>query len=276
MSGPPQPSDWTEKIQCHDNRCVYSSHSQQKDILFFQLVVQTERDALRSTISWPLPEHETAATLPLEVIVEEGHLTLQTDIDFEEPELVLRSFWVGLAITLISELAVATVWSLLRARQGIPRRLLMVFLVNLGTVPVVWKFFPSLAPFMTLRGDRLFGLFVLVLALVYGLLLVWIFRAKSKKTTVTRAVLSVIILLVSLVIAVFGALIGMYSSAPLRAAAGLSPLAILVSAELFAWLAEALLYFLMGNNKLPFKRALELAFLANAASLGLGLLLQWF
>ena len=275
VSGPPQANNWPERVQCHDNRCVFTSYSQQTDVAYFQMVVQTEKGALRSTIGWPLPVHETAATLPLEVILEEGHLTMQTDINFEEPRVVARSFWVGLAITLASELAVATLWSLLRTRQSIPRRLLMVFLVNLGTLPVVWKFFPSLAPFTTLRGDRALGLFVLVLALVYCLLLVWIFRAQSTKTTLTRVILSVVTLVVSLVVAAFATLIWMYSGAPLRAASGLTPLAILISAELFAWLSEALLYFFMDGSKLPFTRALELAFLANAASLGLGLWLQW-
>jgi hypothetical protein len=59
---------------------------------------------------------------------------------------------------------------------------------------------------------------------------------------------------------------------PLLSRLGVGWLVVVGLAELFAWLVEAAFFALTGKERVPWKRALLVSFVANAASLTLGLL----
>lgn len=275
VAGPAAQTDWPDRIQCHDSRCLVSAYFEDPEWPYGQIVAQINHTALRSQGGWPLPVDELGADLPLEVTVGAAGLELAPHPGFEEPGLGDRSLAAGLAITVLSELAVAALWIVLRDRQRVLRRLLLVLLVNLGTLPAVWVFFPAQAPFFSSAG-RLFGVIILVLSLLYGLLLVWSFRSQTPKDALIRGFGSAAILTASLMVAGLIAFVGGYGSGSNRATAGLSQLAILVLAELYAWLVEAAVYWLGSRGELSPWRALELSLLANAASFGLGAWLLGF
>lgn len=271
LSGPPL-LEGLDRVQCWGSRCLVSVYSMTAPWTFDQVLAQIGGTTLRSQ-RLHTEELGGGFDLALRVTVGPTGLELAPDPSFEMPGLSYRSFAAGLTITVLSELAVAALWLVLRDRRQVLRILMLVPLVNLSTLPAVWAFFPALAPLSSFDLQS-FGTIVLVLSLLYCLLLVWV----SRSQTVQMALLSGLGSAAAIWILSFAwDLVPPYFSyfgPPPRATAGLPQLAILVLAELYAWLVEAAVYMLGTRDELSWKRARELSLLTNAASFGLGVWLM--
>jgi hypothetical protein len=186
----------------------------------------------------------------------------------------------GLAITQAVELLVAFLLVLL---LGIPLRLIgdvltAVALINFATFPVVWLTFPALGPDPNTQ-EQAVAVFTLLAALIYASLLL---KLRPTFDPARRAIVVglLVMALPAAIVLVFGAATA--ASAAVNAAglagaaaagAGLPYHITMPASEVFAYSAEATLFFLLCQPVLSARHAVLLAILANSASLALGLVL---
>ncbi|MFP4438965.1 MAG: hypothetical protein ACLFVO_17130 [Chloroflexaceae bacterium] len=262
-------------LACRADRCMYVyGYGGFNQVDYLRLIVQYP-DQVRQSNVFPSVEeasyqHETA----FRVAMTNG--SLQVEPDPQAPARP-RAPIIAFGVTLAVELVVA---ALVLLRLGVARRevgilLLMITLINLLSFPVVWIFFPALGFFQE-ESERVFGTYMLVLALGYGGVvggIRWVDNQRRRWLLGVGALLSVPLLLLCIgpiVVLNFTS----YSPTP-PLADGLPYGVTLTLSELFAFGFETLLIYLVSRRRLNIGQAALLSLLMNAASFLAGLLLQW-
>lgn len=178
-----------------------------------------------------------------------------------------------LTLSVGSEVAIAYFY--LR-RQQIPqpdlrRFLLSVLLVHLFSIPIVWISFPALAAFTSL-GTRSMGMVWIVMSLLYGAI-VTAYYSLGKKPKKTSTWLSGTLWLWSLDLVVFvvGFALSNYGvSLPLLTGLFLPEAWALPIAELFIWLYEAWIIYVVNQHLINYRNVMLLSLVTNVTSFSLG------
>ncbi|NJM41309.1 MAG: hypothetical protein HC853_11350 [Anaerolineae bacterium] len=108
--------------------------------------------------------------------------------------------------------------------------LLLIGLMQALSFPVVWFFFPALQAWQ-LPNNRLLGLLLLGIAVVFGALLVWVRQAPQGKPRVFSIVGLVAAVPASIVCLFFGLFIASYGNSQFATPAGLPYPLMLMGAE---------------------------------------------
>ena len=239
----------------------------------FRLVVVYSDRVRTSEVTGKLPDHYSDQTITWQVTVTETDLSL-TQVD-GRPEIADPTgrfeenlVWVGLSIGV--ELLVAGlcfhVWarSTLRSWLG---RLLMVLLVNLLSVPMVWLFFPTLGK-MQHEYDAMVGVLTLFVVLLYTGLLVFVYHSTARALW-WKILLVVLSLPLSFACVVLGLFVTAYGGDSVNVH-GLSATAVIVIAEVFAVVYEAVMITVLSRRSLPTALIWVTSLLMNAASFTIG------
>jgi len=263
-----------DPLTCRADRCMYVyGYGGFSEVDYLRLIVQYP-DQVRQSNVFPSVEeanyqHETA----FRVSVTDGSLQVEPDPKAPaRPRSPVTAFGVTLAVEL-------TVAALVLLRLGVARRevgilLLMIALINLLSFPVVWTFFPALGFFQE-ESERVFGTYMLVMALGYGGVvggIRWVDNLRRRWLLGIGALLSIPLMLCLGMIVMVN--FTSYSPTP-PLADGLPYGVTLTLSELFAFGFEALLIYLVSRRTLNIGQAALLSFLMNAAGFLAGLLLQW-
>ncbi len=261
----PKLEGWSE-FECAGNRCRAASYGYPYEGPYFKFAMQFSDRVRTSDAMNGLPLYPGDRMI-WRVIVQDADLSLIADT--EVGGLSWRryeQFRLGLVLTQLVETLVAGLYLLMVVRADAERlinRLVMIFLINLVTFPVVWFFFPAFSQFQ-FTGMRLIGIFGLIVAALYALALVRIYTRKGKKRT-GAIVLTVSLLPLTLVCSVF-ALFALAFGYSAVSAAGLPPEVALLASEIFAVVSEAALIYLLSRKSLSLRHAGTMSLLMNAAS----------
>ncbi len=193
--------------------------------------------------------------------------------------LRLSTFSLSLVSNLIIELIVAVVfllgWMRFDVKLPLLNLLVIVVLVNLITLPVVWFFFPSLGQFQP-GYNRFMGGVILILANLFALLLISIYRTQGILWRVGLIIFGIFFLGVVLAAFYFSFLVVILMFLYSLPVVGLSPGVILILAETFAVLYETMLIVVLSKGGLSWRQAGLMSLLMNAASFMGGLLIFRF
>jgi hypothetical protein len=185
-----------------------------------------------------------------------------------------ESLWLYLGLTLGCELIVGGLFFWLACKEtgrNLWLRLLMIVLVNLVTFPVVWYFFPALRQF-TPNAERIAGIFILAMSVFYSALLWYIYFLKSQRTR--RILILLSLLLIPITIYCVGMVyfaVGYVASYRMYAQ-GWSTITTIIVSEMYAFLWEGMLYWILSNRRMTVSKAFLASFLMNLSSLLIGLL----
>ena len=268
LQSSPQLNDWSTSFDCAGNRCRSTAFNYPEG--YFKLIAQFSGRANVSDVSSGLPTDYWQKSPAWQVSVSETGLSLTPTA---APEYVDKSglFLTGLAGTQLIELIIAAaflgIW-LKTDRRRLAGLLGTLFLVNLTTLPVVWFFFPSLGQFQP-ASARTMGAVVLIVALLYAGLLVWIYRAGTRRWRVGLIVATV----VSLPLTFFCGLLMLFASAYGNYhfyMAGWPGWATVTASEVFAVVAETALMTLLSRGSLSWRQAGLMCLLTNTASFAWG------
>lgn len=193
-------------------------------------------------------------------------------------------FFRGLVLTVIVEsLALALLFKLRPDRNLAPitGAIKRLVLINLVTFPMVWVCFPSLGSGNT-GASLALGMICLVWGLIYAVLLVKAYKARDRYQ-------KELFLLPAVAILVTGYLY--YLSIPAtshivrpvtlldilqligQSTTALYTISIWINSELFAVLAEGVLFFLLSRGSLGWRKSAGISLLLNGASFVAGLLI---
>jgi hypothetical protein len=261
----PKLEDWMGEFECAGNRCRAASYGYPYEGPYFKLVVQFSDQARTSEVMNGLPLFPGDRTT-WRVIVQDTDLSMTPDTDFKELNWRYGQYRLGLVLTQLIELLVAGLYLLMVVRVGSERlvnRLIMIFLINLATFPVVWFLFPAFSQFQ-FTGMRLMGIFGLIVATLYALALVRIYTGKGKARTgtIVLAVSSLPLTLVCMVFMLFATYFGHANVS----AVGLPPEIAILASEIFAVVSEAALIYILSRKSLSLRHAGAMSLLTNAAS----------
>jgi hypothetical protein len=181
------------------------------------------------------------------------------------------NFGPAFLLTLITEVLIGLAFLFAFKKPPLPM-LLFIGLMQALSFPVVWFFFPTLQEWQ-LPNNRLLGLLLLGIAVIFGALLVWVRRAPPGKPRVLSILALVAAVPASIVCLFFGLLVTSYGNNQLATSAGLPYPVMLMGAEAFAVLYEAVMIYLLSNRSLTLKQSGLMSLAANAMSFGLGLVL---
>ncbi len=207
------------------------------------------------------------------VIVQDTSLSVTPDANFEELNWRYGQFLLGLGLTQLIELLVAGLylWLVIRVdSEPLVNRLIMIFLINLVTFPVVWFVFPSLSQ-SQFTPMRPMGIFSLIAAALYAFSLVYIIYAEGK-TRRQIIILAAIWLPLALILAIVPSYYGyMFMTSTLgrffvSAFGLLPPNMVILASEIFAVASEAALIYILSRKSLPLRQAGTISLLMNAAS----------
>jgi hypothetical protein len=272
----PQLTDWGASLDCAENRCRGTAYHYPES--YFKLITQFSGQARTSDIFrglaadnyWEAPHAAWRVSLTATGLV----LTPETTPQYTDKSNLLLTgnlFLTGMGATQLIELIIAAaflgLW-LKIDRRRMASWLGALFLVNLTTYPVVWFFFPTLGRFQPVSA-RAMGVIVLILALLYAGLLVWIYRANTRRRRVSVIVATV----VSLPITFFCGLLMLFASTYGNYhfyVAGWPGWATIAASEVFAVAAEATLMTLLSHGGLSWRQAGVMCLLTNIASFGWG------
>jgi hypothetical protein len=178
-----------------------------------------------------------------------------------------------LALSVGSEFAIVYVY--LRRQQPAPadlrRFLLSVLLVHLFSIPIVWISFPALTAFSSL-GTRIMGIVWIIMSLLYGAI-VTAYYALGKKPKKTATLVSGTLWLWSLDLVVFviGFALSNYGvSLPLLTGFFLPEAWTLPIAEVFIWLYEAWIIYVINKPLINYRNVILLSLVTNVTSCFLG------
>lgn len=262
-------------LTCRADRCMYVyGYGGFSTVNYLRLIVQCPDQVRQSNVFPSVEEVNYQYETAFRVSMTNGSLQVEPD---PEAPVEARAPIIAFGVTLAVELAVAAL-VLLRlsvARREVGILLLMIALINLLSFPVVWTFFPALGFFQE-ESKRVFGTYMLVLALAYGGVvggIRWVDNLRRRWVLGIGALLSIPLMLLCLgpiVVVNFTS----YSPTP-PLADGLPYGVTLTLSELFAFGFETLLIYLASRRRLNIGQAALLSLLMNAASFLAGLLLQW-
>ena len=263
----------SNSIGCADDICrssAFPSHGGSS----FRIVAQFSDRLRTSAVVEGLPA-EYGEESTWRVLVGGADLSLERQADapvISHPHrLVQRNLgWVGLSILI--ELLVAGLCFRIFAQTELtqlPKQLLMVLLVNLISLPVAWIFIPSLGQFQQ-EYSRSFGSYVLVTAGVFAALLAFIYRSEGKSRwrlvalTIALSLLTAFCYLSLLPWLLYGGVYTVHVQ-------GLSANAVIIVAELFALVFEAVMISILSRKTLSPRLIWLVSFLMNTASFVVGL-----
>jgi hypothetical protein len=257
---------------CAGDRCrstAYPNHGE----VSFKLVAQFSDRTRSSPVTSQLPSdfREDSAW---KVIVRDSDLALTPDTtlpQLNQPPVLHSLLWLGMSV--VVELVVAVAGFNLWAQSEKPvwsRRLLVIFLVNLATLPAVWLFFPSFGRFQSV-GSRYLGIIALIFSAFYAALLIVIYRSPRK---VRRWAIPLIVMtgmattfgcLFLLALAYFGG-----STVYIQ---GLSSILVITLSEVYAVIIEAILISILCKQPLSTRWIWITSLLMNAASFIVGVII---
>jgi hypothetical protein len=274
VTSPPKLAEWPSDFECAANVCRSATSVGYMET-GFKLVVQFSDRVRASEVMEKLPLlYGEVSTW--RVLVRDTDLSIEgapppavSDPARSFPKQPLLQF--GLSI--LVELLVAGVcfWRTVEPRY-LEGKLLIVLLVNLVSLPVVWFFFPALGQFQS-SANLTIGFIVLLAAFIYAALLAGIYRSenKTRRWVVALTALSLpVTAFCSLV--VFSFLNGYYGRN--ITVQGLPASVTIFASEVFAVVFEAILITILSKKSLPLRVIWITSLLMNAASFGVGLLLN--
>ncbi len=268
-------SGWMTSFDCAGNRCRASSYNDYGG-MDFRLVAHFSDQVRISTVTGKLPAsfgEEAAWT----VTIGQADLSIRPadSIPAINPqyELLRRNLgWLGLSIVIEVVVAGASLRAWARSdRHQWLSRLLVVFLANLATLPLVWMFFPAFGRFQS-AGNRYLAFITLIFSVFYVATLVIIYRAPTKTRYWAIPVLVVGGLATILGCLVLSAL--SYFGGYTVYVQGLSPTVVIAASEVFAVVAEALLIATLCRLAVRTGWVWAVSLLMNAASFLVGLALM--
>ncbi len=209
------------------------------------------------------------------VLVNQADLSLQSEAtppEIDDPfQAVYKNLgWAGISIAV--ELLAAGLCFQLFARTDLhqlPKRLLMVLLVNLINLPVAWLFIPALGRFQE-ETSLSFGYLILFTAGAFTALLAFIYRTEGKTRRWLVILTAIMLVLIAFCyLAVLPALPIGYGSAV--HVWGLSTSGVIITVEVFAIVFEALMITLLSRRTLSPGLIWLVSFIMNAASFLIGI-----
>ena len=239
----------------------------------FRIVAQFSDRVRLSGVSGKLPADEDES-LTWRVTVQESDLSIAgrgTPPAIHDPGKRLQANLGVVGLSILAELVVAGACFYIFARTDLRRwlgRLLMVLLVNLLSLPVVWLFFPSLAQLQRF-ASRNEGLFVLLAAGIYTGLLIAIYRAEGKARR-RPILLAIGFIPLTFLCYLATAMLQWMDYGNTFYVQGLSATLLIVLAEVFAVVFEAVVLMLLSKRALPAGLIWVTSLLMNAASFGIG------
>lgn len=265
-------------FECAENKCRFVSYLPPYETVFFRLVVQFSDQVRISDMAYFTPPYSYVwQENAWNVTLQDTTLALARDLTFERPDKRYGRFLRWLAFTQGIELLTAGL--LLRVWTKLPRKrlvgtLVIVFLVNLLSFPIVWFFFPSLAHFQP-SSIRLLGVFSLVIVAFYSIMLAYVYKAGSEDRR-RKILLLVFSLPLVLPCALF-----LYPEATYRSrsygipAAGLPSSIVLLLSEIFAVVFETVMIYKLCKGILSLRQVGITSFLMNLASFVLGIVFSY-
>jgi hypothetical protein len=152
--------------------------------------------------------------------------------------------------------------------KDLPSKLLMVFLVNLITLPIVWFYFTSFILYEPVFM-RTVGTLSLIISIAYSIVVIHLYKTeKDRKKKIVLSVLSVPIVFIIWFITFFMSSYGNQNEIVWN---GLSPTVAILLAEIFAFIAEAALIWVLSRKDLSIIKACILSILMNVSSCCLGI-----
>jgi hypothetical protein len=255
--------------ECLDNKCVLYMYLSE-DIPLVRILAQYT-DGVRESNAAPggLPYW---ATKSWQVSVRETRLDIHASADWD-PWLARDSFFAHLALTVVTEILVASVilWAWLRFRG---RRLTFgaayVLLANLISFPLTWFLWPSLTQFQP-AGSRVMGYYI---AVATALVTAFIADLSLTNGGRWRKIALGLVVVVSVVCSSLGVVLFTYGQVWI-AVQGMSLSMGIAVAEVFAVALETLLVYLLARKGLALRwsQTALICLLTNAVSYLLGRLL---
>jgi hypothetical protein len=274
---------------CIDNKCFWSFN----DVLdlgtdrtfnpnLLKIVAQFP-DRVRASNVFKLPDTDTYDP-PTEIEIGVGNTDLLVTAKLTRKEYSAsnlakaeRAKFAALALVLLSvgsEIVVA--YSYLRrqqpARPDLQQLLRSVLLVHLFSLAIVWISFPALAAFVT-RGVRTSSIVWISMSLVYGLLVTAYYSiGKQPKKTYLWVIGTICFWLLAVVVSSLCLVLDYGASLPLSTELFLPAGWILPTSEIFVWIYESWIIYVINKHWLDYRKANLLSLLMNLTSLVLGLI----
>ena len=175
--------------------------------------------------------------------------------------------------TILSELITALVILVISKRKNTVSIKPLVWTVvwaNILSYPIAWITIPSLGRFETesFRSVGMILFFVVILLTMAGF---WFSRNKPSKGII---IASIFVVPICVVITLVGVVLLTYGNYNISLS-GLSPIAVIFAAEVFAFAFEAFLLYRLPKSKLPLLFAILLSLATNTVSAILGYFLWW-
>ncbi len=244
------------RFDCAGDRCLFvePSYTPRSTGPYYKLLAQFS-DRVRTSEGITLQIKNSLSGYSarnLRVIVRDVDLAIVPDTTPMKPSR-WEMFNKALALTEVSELAVAAIWLwwMKLDKQQLGKALVAIAFVNLLTFPVVWFFFPSLQPFQY-STSRVFGVVILGIASLFGALLATrpIVTLKTLRNVFIGWLIS---LPIALVIGFFLAIVVGYGES-LPPVNGIPSLITLPASEVFAVVFEGWLIYRL-NDVIPLREA---------------------
>jgi hypothetical protein len=268
LSGNPESDNmWSSTFDCVENKCRLSSTDYEQRP--FKIIIQFSDKTRSSEVMSQLPGFMGEQIW--RVNVQDSTLTLTQESITQDTPAQIQIIAVRLITSVALELLTVGAYLafILKAKiQRLAEQLLMVFFINIGTLPIVWIIFPSLGQFQY-QGSRYFGALSLIGIFIYFSLLTSIdfFNRQSKRLGAT------IIMLITMPALIFCSLIISFALGYGDSrvfAQGLPANTILPLSEITVVIVESVLIYVLNRKALPFKHAAAISILMNIASFVLG------
>ncbi len=274
LPGPVSLSGFETSFGCAGNLCrstAYPNHGG----TYFRLVAEFSDRVRTSDVAGPLPA-SFSQEAAWNVLVRQADLSITPDetlptlqVPYEQMRRNLPWLGLSLLVELVVAGAVMPAFDRTDRRKWLSR-LLIIFLANLATLPVVWLFFPAFGSFQSV-GSRLLAFITLVVVAFYVALLVIIYRSPPK-VRLWAIPVTVLVFVVSTVIFLLIMALYYYYSSTIYVS-GLPPTLIIALSEAFAVISEALLIAVLSKQPLSARWIWITSLLMNAASFLVGLAL---
>lgn len=233
--------------------------------LFFKANIQFSDGERTSAIFDGIPAR-MGDEAHFKIIVDDQTLLLSIDEDFSSPILTTTAYPYFLSLLVEPIFFALLVWLWLRPKF---RETLssygMSLIANLISWPMVWSFFPSIALYHYKR-DVIFGPVILLIGMAFSFLMIAPINGTKTDRTILR-ILAFILLPVACFLS-FGLVYGSTQSEIVNGGLPV-PLAFALI-EISAVLYEGTFVYFLSDKKIPWRQAMAVSLLTNAASFGLG------
>jgi hypothetical protein len=269
---PPHPDPLRNHLECAGDVCRAAGYEFPQP--YFRLALQAGGRLYTDPAARELPD-AYGETFYWNVSVAPGGLAFSPAQGLPRSELPAPPFLAFFGLTLLVEMLVVGVFARWRWKLDLPGvivRMLIAGVINLLTYPVVWGFFPAFLRFGS-PGMRSFGWLLTGSLLAVGLLLALAINARSRR-------MRLVWIVAGLLVAVFGSgcvFVGLWGAAYgslFEALTGLPGWLVLLLAEAYAVVVEALMLFAFTRREVDLRLAFLLSLGMNVASFLAGLLLN--